>query len=52
VIQPVGHILKGSGFFRTDYRSDDYSKQKMAEEKSSKPAPKCDDCSKKKDCSD
>lgn len=27
VIKPVGHILKGSGFYRTDYRSEDYSKK-------------------------
>ena len=25
VIKPVGHILKGSGFYRTDYRDDDHS---------------------------
>ena len=50
VIHPVGHILKGSGFYRTDYRDDAYSKAKLAEEKSSKPSPSCDGCSKKKDC--
>ena len=50
VIHPVGHILKGSGFYRTDNRSDDYSKQKLAEQKSDTPAPKCDGCAKKKDC--
>ncbi len=50
VIHPVGHILKGSGFYRTDYRSDDYSKSKLAEEKSATSSPACDGCSKKKDC--
>jgi len=50
VIHAVDHILKGSGFYRTDYRSDDYSKQKLAEEKSAAPAPKCDGCASKKDC--
>ncbi len=31
VIHPVGHILKGSGFYRTDYRSDDFKKKEKAE---------------------
>lgn len=31
VIHPVGHILKGSGFYRTDYRSDDFKKKQEAE---------------------
>lgn len=31
VIHPVGHILKGSGFYATDYRSEDFSKKEMAE---------------------
>jgi len=30
VIKPVGHILKGSGFYKTDYRSDDYVKEQEA----------------------
>jgi putative FmdB family regulatory protein len=34
VIQPVAHILKGPGFYRTDYRDDDYSKKELAEKKS------------------
>jgi len=34
VIHPVGHILKGSGFYRTDYRSEDYRKKEQAEQKS------------------
>ena len=50
VIHPVGHILKGSGFYRTDYRGDDYSKSKLAEEKSAESSPKCDGCPGKKDC--
>ncbi len=33
VIHPVGHILKGSGFYRTDYRSDDFKKREEAEKK-------------------
>ena len=39
VIHPVGHILKGSGFYRTDYRGGDYEKKKAAEEKSGSPSP-------------
>jgi putative FmdB family regulatory protein len=31
VIHPVGHILKGSGFYRTDYRSEDFKKKEKAE---------------------
>ena len=31
VIHPVGHILKGSGFYRTDYRSEEYVKREKAE---------------------
>lgn len=34
VIYPVGHILKGSGFYRTDYRSEDFKKKELAEKKS------------------
>ena len=50
VIHPVGHILKGSGFYRTDYRGDDYSRSKLAEEKSP-PAPEpCDGCPEKGGC--
>ncbi len=37
VIHPVCHILKGSGFYRTDYRSDDYRKKAEAESAESKP---------------
>lgn len=36
VIHPVGHILKGSGFYRTDYRSEDFSKRELSEKKSAK----------------
>lgn len=32
VIYPVGHILKGSGFYATDYRSEDF-KERALEEK-------------------
>lgn len=40
VIHPVGHILKGSGFYRTDYRNEDFSKKELAEKKSSEvPSP-------------
>jgi putative FmdB family regulatory protein len=50
VIHPVGHILKGSGFYRTDYRSEDYSKSKLAEEKASDGPSKCEGCGNKDDC--
>lgn len=38
VIHPVGHILKGSGFYATDYRSEDFSKKELEEKKSDTPA--------------
>ena len=50
VIHPVGHILKGSGFYRTDYRGDEYSESKIAEEKKPSPPPACDGCSGKDGC--
>ncbi len=31
VIHPVGHILKGSGFYTTDYRSKDFKKKEKEE---------------------
>jgi putative FmdB family regulatory protein len=31
VIQPVSHILKGSGFYRTDYRSANFKKREKEE---------------------
>jgi putative FmdB family regulatory protein len=31
VIHAVGHILKGSGFYRTDHRSKDFSKRQKEE---------------------
>jgi putative FmdB family regulatory protein len=34
VIHPVGHILKGSGFYRTDYRNEDFKKKESAEKDS------------------
>lgn len=37
VIHPVGHILKGSGFYRTDYRSEDFKKREKAEKKETAP---------------
>jgi predicted nucleic acid-binding Zn ribbon protein len=50
VIHAVGHILRGSGFYRTDYRSDDYAKSKLAEEKSTAVPSKCSDCGNKNSC--
>ena len=37
VIHPVGHILKGSGFYRTDYRSEDFKKREVAEKSADSP---------------
>ena len=34
VIYPVGHILKGSGFYATDYRSEDLKKRELSEKES------------------
>jgi putative FmdB family regulatory protein len=34
VIHPVGHILKGSGFYATDYRSEDFKKRELSEKES------------------
>jgi putative FmdB family regulatory protein len=31
VIYPVNHILKGSGFYKTDYRDEDFSKREKEE---------------------
>lgn len=50
VIQPVNHILRGSGFYSTDYRSDDYAKSKLAEEKQAAGPSKCDGCGNKDAC--
>lgn len=36
VIHPVGHILKGSGFYATDYRKEDYKKKKATEKDDNK----------------
>ena len=33
VIYPVNHILKGSGFYKTDYRDEDFSKKEKEEKK-------------------
>ena len=49
VIQAVGHILKGSGFYRTDYRSADFSKKEKEEAVSTAPSPKDRDSKKRKD---
>ncbi|MBN1164204.1 MAG: zinc ribbon domain-containing protein [Candidatus Krumholzibacteriota bacterium] len=38
VIHPVGHILKGSGFYKTDYRDEDFNKKELAEKEISSPA--------------
>ncbi len=38
VIHPVGHILKGSGFYATDYRKEDFKKRQMEEKGSPVPA--------------
>lgn len=46
VIHPVGHILRGSGFYATDYRSEDFKKRQMHEQGSS--ASEKDEKSKKK----
>jgi putative FmdB family regulatory protein len=50
VIHPVGHILRGSGFYRTDYRGDDYSKSKLAEERPASGPSSCEGCGKKDSC--
>lgn len=47
VIQAVGHILKGSGFYRTDYRSKDF-KKKQKEETVGTSAPTVHDSKKDK----
>ncbi len=52
VIHPVGHILKGSGFYRTDYRGDDYAKKKLAEEKPADSSSKSDTAPGKKGAGD
>lgn len=38
VIQAVGHILKGSGFYTTDYRTKDF-KKRLKEESAGASAP-------------
>ena len=43
LIQPVGIIFKGSGFYQTDYRSDSYKKAAASDkpaDSSAKPAEK------------
>jgi putative FmdB family regulatory protein len=42
VIHPVGHILKGSGFYRTDYRSPSFTKRDKEETAGSAPHPDTD----------
>jgi putative FmdB family regulatory protein len=37
VIYPVGHILKGSGFYKTDYRTEDFKRREKAENASAAP---------------
>jgi putative FmdB family regulatory protein len=50
VIHAVGHILKGSGFYRTDYRSTDFSAKEKKEKEETAPAvsPKENDSKKHK----
>jgi len=48
VIQAVGHILKGSGFYRTDYRNKDF-KKKEKEESTGAPDPADHDSKKHKE---
>jgi putative FmdB family regulatory protein len=38
VIHPVGHILKGSGFYTTEYRSEDFKKKQLQEQNAAAPA--------------
>jgi len=33
VIYPVNHILKGTGFYKTDYRNEDFAKREKEEKK-------------------
>ena len=39
VIHPVGHILKGSGFYTTDYRSQSFTKREREESAGSSSPP-------------
>ncbi|MCK4349328.1 MAG: zinc ribbon domain-containing protein [Candidatus Krumholzibacteria bacterium] len=48
VIHPVEHILKGNGFYKTDYRSEDFKKRELSE-KESTPTIKESKSKKKKD---
>jgi len=48
VIHPVGHILKGSGFYATDYRKEDYEKRKREEKGTTTPPAEKKDSKKKK----
>lgn len=45
----AGLIFKGSGFYQTDYRSDNYHKAAKAEKETSKPADKKKDTPAKTD---
>jgi putative FmdB family regulatory protein len=42
VIQAVGHILKGSGFYRTDYRSKEFTTKAKEEAVSTAPSSEHD----------
>lgn len=42
VIHPVGHILKGSGFYRNDYRSKDFTKREREDSASPPSLPEKD----------
>jgi len=45
-ISEAGLLFKGSGFYKTDYRSDGYKKKAKEEKEKSSPSPKSE---KKKD---
>lgn len=42
VIHPVGHILKGSGFYTTDYRPKDFARKEKEESASAGSSPEHD----------
>ncbi len=49
VIHPVGHILKGSGFYTTDYRTSDFKKREKEESAGASAPADLDAKRKKKD---
>jgi putative FmdB family regulatory protein len=40
VIHPVGHILRGSGFYAIDYRSESFKKKEESESREKEPLKK------------